>query len=150
MGKRGARAVTPADHVQVAIDGRWIRAAPGAFGRQLHVVARRIERDGRRGRHFAWVPEAVGATGAMMKSALDDHGLTGQSCLDVFTDGADGLESVVREATDRSPRRWLDWFHLSMRLRPIEQMVDRVAVLLPDAEQRRALQYSAPPLPWQL
>jgi hypothetical protein len=96
------------------------------------------------------VPEAVGATGALMKSALDDHGLTAQSRLDVFADGTDGLESVVREATERSPRRRLDWFHLSMWLRPIEQMVDRVAVLLADTEQRHALQYGAPRLRWQL
>ena len=57
----------------------------------------------------------------------------------MIADGADGLESVVREAAERPPTQRLDWFHLSMRLRPIEQMVDRVAALIPDAEQRRAL-----------
>jgi hypothetical protein len=82
----GRTPVDAADHVQVAIDGTWIRAAPGAYGRQLHVVAGRIERDGRLGGHFAWIPEAIGATGAMMKSALDDDGLTSQSRLEVFAD----------------------------------------------------------------
>ena len=74
----GRRPVAPADHVLVAIDGTGIRAAPGAYGRQLQVIAGRIERDGQLGGHFAWVPEAVGATGAMMRSALDDDGLTSQ------------------------------------------------------------------------
>jgi hypothetical protein len=86
----------------------------------------------------------------MMKSALDDHGLAAQSRLDVFADGADGLESVVREAAARPPLQRLDWFHLSMRLRPSEQMVDRVAPLVPDAAQRRALQDGAPRLRCQV
>lgn len=37
-----------------------------------------------------------------------------------------------------------------MRLRPIEQMVDRVAALIPDREQRRTLQHDTPRLRWQL
>ena len=107
----GRRRAGAADRVQVAIDGTWIRAAPGAYGRHLHVVAGRIERDGQLGGHFAWVPEATAATGAMMKSALDDDGLTLDSSLDVLADGADGLESVVREAAGRPPTQRLDWFH---------------------------------------
>jgi hypothetical protein len=146
----GRRRAGAADRVQVAIDGTWVRAAPGAYGRHLHVVAGRIERDGQLGGHFAWVPEATAATGAMMKSALDDDGLTLDSNLDVLADGADGLESVVREAAGRPPTQRLDWFHISMRLRPIEQMVDRVAALVPDEEQRRALQHDTPRLRGQL
>ena len=68
----------------------------------------------------------------------------------MIADGADGLESVVREAAERPPAQRLDWFHLSMRLRPIEQMIDRVAALIPDAERRRAFQHDAPRLRWQL
>ena len=37
-----------------------------------------------------------------------------------------------------------------MRLRPIEQMINRVAALVPDAVRRRALQHDAPRLRWQL
>ena len=114
------------------------------------MIAGRIARDGRLGGHFVWLPEAVGATGAMMQSALDDDGCTSQSQLEVIADGADGLESVVREAAERHPTQRLDWFHLSMRLRPIEQMIDRVAALIPDAERRRAFRHDAPRLRWQL
>ena len=70
----GRTRAAAAEGVQVAIDGTWIRAAPGTYGRQLHVVAGRIEQDGQLGGHFAWLPEAIGATGAMMQSALDDEG----------------------------------------------------------------------------
>lgn len=106
--------------------------------------------NGELGGHIAWVPEATGATGAMMKSALDDDGFTSDSSLDVLADGADGLESVVREAAERPPTQRLDWFHISMRLRPIEQMVARVAELVPDQAQRRVLQQDTPRLRWQL
>jgi hypothetical protein len=58
----------------------------------------------------------------MMKSALDDDGLTAQSRLEVLADGADGLESVIRAAAERPPAQRLDWFHISMRLRPIEHV----------------------------
>jgi len=37
-----------------------------------------------------------------------------------------------------------------MRLRPIEQMIDRVAKWIPDAERRRAFRRAAPRLRWQL
>ncbi|MDT5283606.1 MAG: hypothetical protein QOJ20_4801 [Mycobacterium sp.] len=146
----GRTAAAPASQVQVAIDGTWIRAAPGAYGRHLNVIAGRIERDGQLGGHFAWVPEATGATSAMMKSALDDDGVTADSSLGVIADSADGLESVVREAAGRPPTQRLDWFHISMRLRPLEQMLGRVASLIPDQEQRRALQSDTPRLRWQL
>lgn len=41
----GRRPVDPATHLQVTIDGTWIAAARGAWGRQLHVIAGRVERD---------------------------------------------------------------------------------------------------------
>jgi hypothetical protein len=40
----------------------------------------------------------------------------------VLADGADGLTNLVSGATEKKAHRILDWFHISMRLRPIEQM----------------------------
>jgi hypothetical protein len=57
-----------------------------AYGRQLHVVAGRIARDGQLGGHFTWLPEAVGLTGAMMQSALDDDGCAAHFQLEVTAD----------------------------------------------------------------
>ena len=58
------------------------------------------------------------------------------SCLQFFEHS---LESVVGEATERPHTQ----FHLSMRLRPIEQMIDRLAALVPDAETK--VEHAAPP-----
>jgi hypothetical protein len=52
----GRKAVTSARQITVALDGTWIRADGGARGRQLHVIAGRIECDGQLGSRFAWVP----------------------------------------------------------------------------------------------
>jgi hypothetical protein len=57
-----------------------------------------------------------------MKAALADQGWTEKSRVTVLADGADGLKSVVQDAVPQVPRNILDWFHISMRLRPIEQM----------------------------
>ena len=52
----------------------------------------------------------------------------------VLADGADGLKNLVQAAIQCEPRSILDWFHISMRLRPIEQMVTKVAAALCDGE----------------
>lgn len=96
------------------------------------------------------MPEATGATDGVLKAALDDEGYTEASHVDVLADGADGLESVVRDAVGRPAQRRLDWFHISLRLRPIEQMLGRVTPLLPDAHQRRLFEREMPRLRWQV
>ena len=47
--------VIPAHRVTVAIDGTYIRAGLDSGNRQLHVVAGRVDRDGKLGSHFAWI-----------------------------------------------------------------------------------------------
>jgi len=42
----------------------------------------------------------------------------------------DGLKNLVKAAVNSEPRSILDWFHISMPLRPIEQMVAKVAGVL--------------------
>jgi hypothetical protein len=39
----------------------------------------------------------------------------------------DGLNNLVCAATEKPTRKILDWFHISMRLRPIEQMARGIA-----------------------
>jgi hypothetical protein len=45
----------------------------------------------------------------------------------VLADGADGLGNLVSATAKKITRRVLDWFHISMRLRPIEQMSSGIA-----------------------
>jgi hypothetical protein len=87
-----------------------------------------------------------------MKAALQDHGWTEQSRVTVLADGADGLKSVVQGAVPQAPRNILDWFHISMRLRPIEQMGPNVADVLEevDAGTAAAIRVKLPRLRYQM
>lgn len=89
-----------------------------------------MERDGLLGGSFAWVAQYPLCDDlAYMKAALETNGWTPESHVTVLADGADGLNNLVCAATEKATRKILDWFHISMRLRPIEQMARGVAVV---------------------
>ena len=73
-----------------------------------------------------------------MKAALQENGWTPECKVVVLADGADGLKNLVQAAIKSEPRSILDWFHISMRLRPIEQMATKVAAALNDGEPEMA------------
>jgi hypothetical protein len=122
------KAVPPAKCLGVAIDGTYVRA-DGMMGlREYQVVAGRMEREGQLGGHFAWVAQhRLCDAEAFLKAALQTHGWTQGSEVRVLADGADGLSNLVRTAAEKTTRQVLDWFHISMRLRPIEQMSSGIA-----------------------
>lgn len=101
---------------------------------QHYVVAGRIQRDGILAGRFAWIARWPGEAEQFMKAALEAHGWTSQTKVVVLADGADGLKNLVQAAIESEPLSILDWFHISMRLRPIEQMAPKVAVALDDGE----------------
>jgi hypothetical protein len=70
-----------------------------------------------------------------MKAVLEDQGCESNSTVAVLADGADGLGGIVRRAIPQeAPRTILDWFHISMRLRHIEQMSPSMMELFPGEE----------------
>jgi hypothetical protein len=84
---------------------------------EYHVVAGRIEREGRLGGCLAWVAQhPMCDAEVFMKAALEDNGWTRTSRVRVLADGADGLSNVVNTAAEETTHRVLDWFHISMRL----------------------------------
>ena len=120
--------VPAAKSISVAIDGTYIRADRMMGLREYHVVAGRIERDGELGGHFARVAQhRTWDAKAFMQAVLQDNGWTSESEVSVLADGADGLSKLVSTVAEKTTRRILDWFHISMRLRPIEQMSPGVA-----------------------
>jgi hypothetical protein len=119
--ERRREPATPAHRVTIAIDGTYIRAGLDNWNRQLHVVAGRVDSDGKLGCHFAWIATESVAL-CHMKALLEDQGYHGNSMAAVLADGADGLGGIVRHAIPEAPRTILDWFHISMRLCHIKQM----------------------------
>lgn len=101
---------------------------------QHYVVAGRIDRDGRLGGRFAYVAQRPDDALEFVKAAMQSHGLTDHSRVAVLADGADGLASLVKTASPEGSRSILDWFHISMRLRSIEQMAPKVAGVLKEQD----------------
>jgi hypothetical protein len=130
--------VPPSNRLTIAIDGTYVKSDLTNGLYQHYVVAGRIDRDGRLGGRFAYVAQRPGDALEFVKSAMHSHGLTDHSRVAVLADGADGLTSPVKTANPEGSRSILDWFHISMRLRSIEQMAPKVAGVLkdqdPDAE----------------
>jgi hypothetical protein len=122
--------VRASNRLTVAIDGTYVRSDLTNGLYQHYVVAGRVERDGDLGGHFAWVAQRPGDALEFMRVAMRSDGWTEQSRVAVLADGADGLAGLVSAVSPNTCRSILDWFHVSMRLRPIEQMAPKTASVL--------------------
>ena len=105
------------------IDGAHIRAVPGHQSRHLDVTVGKIEVSGRKPRRFAFAPKGADSPVDILRAALGAQGWRPGQRVTVISDGEAMLPNLVRAATGESVRHILDWFHLSMRMRPIEQML---------------------------
>ena len=144
--------VPAAKSLSVAIDGTYVRADGTMWLREYQVVAGRMERQGKLGDYFAWVPQhRLCFTPDFMKAALEANGWTPKSKVRVMADGADGLSNLVDAATGKPTARVLDWFHISMRLQPIEQMSSKMAMAGDlDAELNQLLTEKVPRIRYQV
>jgi hypothetical protein len=111
------------DEIIVMIDGAHIRAAPGYQSRHLDVTVGKVEVNGRRPRCFALAPKGSDHPLTPMRAALLEQGWHPGRPLAVISDGEAALPNLVRAAAGEPVRHILDWFHLSMRMRPIEQVL---------------------------
>jgi hypothetical protein len=111
------------DEMIVMIDGAHIRAAPGYQSRHLDVTVGKVEVTGPPPRRFALAPKGSDHPLAPMRAALLEQGWHPGRPLAVISDGEAALPNLVRAATREPVRQILDWFHLSMRMRPIEQVL---------------------------
>ena len=105
------------------IDGAHIRAAPGYQSRHLDVTVGKVEVTDRRPRRFALAPKGSDHPLAPVRAALLEQGWHPGRPLAVISDGEAALPNLVRAAIGEPVRHILDWFHLSMRMRPIEQVL---------------------------
>ena len=114
---------SPSKETVVMIDGAHIRAVPGHQSRHLDVTVGKVEVAGRKPRRFAMAPKGTDRPLDIMRAALGDQGWRPGQKVTVISDGEAFLPNLVRAATREPVRHILDWFHLSMRMRPIEQML---------------------------
>src|SRR5512134_1501622 len=106
----------------VALDTGYVRATPSAGSRQLEILIGNIANANRRLNTFAAVAAAGVSSPEHMRSGLEAAGYrSDRTEVTVFTDGANGLRSLAQTVLGPRCQPILDWFHLAMRLRHIEQ-----------------------------
>ena len=116
--------VPPAsEEMLVMIDGAHIRAAHGYQSRHLDLTVGKVEVTGWPPRRFALASKGADHPLDSLRAALVEQGWHPGRPLSVMSDGEAALPNVVRSATREPVRHMLDWFHLSMRIRPIEQVI---------------------------
>jgi hypothetical protein len=96
--------VRASNRLTVAIDGTYVRSDLTNGLYQHYVVARRVERDGDLGGHFAWVAQRPGDALEFMRAAMRSDGWTEQSRVAVLADGADGLAGLVSAVSPNTCR----------------------------------------------
>lgn len=115
--------------MRVSIDGTYVRADVADGMTRHYVVAGRIEKGSSLGTRFAWVAQHPLDAAGHLRAALEDNEWRPGVRVTTLADGADGLPGFVSSVSGDRSHTALDWFHISMCLRPIEQMGPGIADL---------------------
>jgi hypothetical protein len=114
-------ALTPP--VTVIIDGAHIRTVPATQSRLVDVtVGKALGADGT-SRRFGLAPRGAAAPSVTLRAALITQGWRPGSAVTVISDGEPALRNLVKASTGEEVTHILDWWHLSIRVRHIEQTV---------------------------
>jgi len=125
--------------VVVALDGAHIRAVPGFQVRHLEVTVGRVEAERQQTRHFAVAPNVKTPRSRAIGNALRSRGWLPGREVTALSDGDPTLVESVRSAAGERVTHILDWFHISMRVRHVEQAL--AGLLGSDLEQKGSLRY---------
>lgn len=98
---------------------RYLSANQFQEVRKFEVIAGRVERDGLVSRRFVSALQRPSLTWVLVAGALDQCGWVPSTMIDVISDGARGMRSLVTSVAPRVSPRILDWFHVSMKLHAI-------------------------------
>jgi hypothetical protein len=121
QGGPGKAARVDASRPIVMLDGAHVRAVPGHQTRTFEVVCGKVEREGCLSRRFALVRRVAERPHALLRAALLDQGWREGEPVTAISDGDPALPALVHSAAKVPVEHILDWFHLSMRVRHVEQ-----------------------------
>ena len=127
-----AKAAAAHDHQPaVMLDGAYIRAVPGHQVRNFEAICGKVEHEGHAARRFALVRSVTEQPHALLRAALLNQGWRESEAVTAISDGDPALPALVRSATGGPVEPILDWFHLSMRVHHVEQVMDGLCALEP-------------------
>jgi hypothetical protein len=112
----------PATEWTLAIDGGFVRGRGQAEIRSFEILTGRLAAPGEKPRVFACVRSELPDVAERLASLVQTHSGTSHPRLSVITDGANGIHSIYRQFPFTA-MPILDWFHISMRVRYLEQIV---------------------------
>ena len=129
---RPAQAATAdASRPVVMLDGAYVRAVPGHQTRNFEAICGKVECEGCPPRRFALVRSVTEQPHALLRAALREQGWREGDAITVISDGDPALPALARAATRAPVEAILDWFHLSMRVRHVEQALLGLQALEP-------------------
>ncbi|HEX8569097.1 MAG TPA: ISKra4 family transposase, partial [Caulobacteraceae bacterium] len=113
----------------VMLDGAYVRAVPGHQVPNFEVICGKVEQEGHCSRRFALVRSVTEPPHVLLRAALLDQDWQEGSPVTAISDGDPALPALVRSAAKAPVESSLDWFHLSMRVRHVEQTFVGLAAL---------------------
>jgi len=124
-------AAADANRPVVMLDGAYVRAVPGHQVRNFEAICGKVEREGHATRRFALVRSVAEQPHALLRAALQGQGWREGEAVTAISDGDPALPALVRSATSGPVEPILDWFHLSMRVHHVEQVMRGLCALEP-------------------
>ncbi|MDO9714529.1 ISKra4 family transposase, partial [Paracraurococcus lichenis] len=119
----------------VMLDGAYVRAVPGQQVRNFEVICGKVEREGHGSRRFGLVRSVAEQPHVLLRAALLDQDWREGSPVVAISDGDPSLPALVRAAAKAPVEPILDWFHLSMRVRHVEQVLNGFYAMAPKCQR---------------
>jgi len=129
--KPAQAAAADASRPVVMLDGAYIRAVSGHQTRNFEAICGKVEHKGHPTQRFALVRSVAEQPHALLRAALQDQGWREGDAVTAISDGDPALPALVRSATGGPVQHILDWFHLSMRVQHVEQVMHGLCDLEP-------------------
>jgi hypothetical protein len=118
----------PLGEFVISIDTAHVRSAEPKTARDFEIVVARCGRGGRGARpgdYFTTAKTSKGEMRARTLLALQSEGYSGHGVITVLSDGAEIMKRLPR-ALPKPVTHIIDWFHVAMKIRPMQQMADHI------------------------
>ena len=112
----------------VSIDTAHVRSSDPAAARNFEIVVAGCGRGGRGsppGHYFATADTSQREMRARTLQALQSEGFSGRGEITVLSDGAEIMKRLPR-ALPKPTTHVIDWFHLAMKIQPMQQIADHI------------------------
>ena len=110
----------------VSIDTAHVRASRAETGRSFEIAVARCGRGGRGsrpGRYFTTADTSKRELQSRALQALQSEGYAGRGEVTVLSDGAEIMKRLPR-ALPQPTTHIIDWFHIAMKIQPLQQVAD--------------------------